>query len=159
MAAHPDNAGISLAFIQCPAAAQPAALLRAHPPGTGSWPGGALPARMRRPFRAEVLRWMPGYADTAKAAPPATANGHAGSAPPARPQEQARSVRVAGAEPRERTAQPAQSTWPVRPEQITWSYVQWRDIMAGLPRPQAPARFRAMFPDLADWLESPWTGA
>jgi len=31
--------------------------------------------------------------------------------------------------------------------------------MAGLPRPQAPARFRAMFPDLADWLESPWTGA
>ena len=52
------------------------------------------------PFRAEVLSWMPGYADTAKAAPqpqpacarsappaesapPATANGHAGSAPPA----------------------------------------------------------------------------
>ena len=32
------------------------------------------------------------------------------------------------------------------------------DIMAKLPRPQAPARFRAMFPDLADWLESPWTG-
>ena len=30
--------------------------------------------------------------------------------------------------------------------------------MAKLPRPQAPARFRAMFPDLADWLESPWTG-
>ncbi len=30
--------------------------------------------------------------------------------------------------------------------------------MARLPRPQAPARFRAMFPDLADWLESPWTG-
>jgi HSP20 family protein len=44
------------------------------------------------------------------------------------------------------------------PEQLTLSYVQWRDIMAKLSRPQAPARFRAMFPDLADWLESPWTG-
>ena len=32
------------------------------------------------------------------------------------------------------------------------------DIMAKLPRPQAPARLRAMFPELADWLESPWTG-
>ena len=30
--------------------------------------------------------------------------------------------------------------------------------MAKLPRPQAPARFRAMFPDLADWLEAPWAG-
>ncbi len=30
--------------------------------------------------------------------------------------------------------------------------------MVKLPRPQAPARFRAMFPDLADWLESLWTG-
>ena len=30
--------------------------------------------------------------------------------------------------------------------------------MAKLPRPQAPARFRALFPDLADWLESPWSG-
>jgi len=30
--------------------------------------------------------------------------------------------------------------------------------MAKLSRPQAPERFRAMFPDLADWLESPWTG-
>ena len=149
------------------------------------------------PFRAEVLRWMPGYADTAKAAPQphpaacarsappagsaplatgnghtgsvplATANGHAGSSPLARPQEQARSVQPARAEPREKTAQPTQSsrsvspeqiTWPVSPGQIAWSYVQWRDIMARLPRPQAPARFRAIFPDLADWLESPWTG-
>ena len=139
------------------------------------------------PFRAEVLRWMPGYADTADpaprpqpacarsaspagsapaatanghagSAPPATANGHARSAPPARPEEQARSMQPARAEPRERTAQPAQPAWPARPEQITWSYVQWRDIMAKLPRPQAPARFRAVFPDLADWLESPWTG-
>ena len=30
--------------------------------------------------------------------------------------------------------------------------------MAKLPRPQAPAIFRGMFSDLADWLESPWTG-
>ena len=139
------------------------------------------------PFRAEVLRWMPGYADPANpvpppqpagarsappagSAPPATANGQAGptppatangqarSAPPARPKEQARSVPPARAEPRERTAQPAQSSWPAGPEQITSSYEQWRDIMARLPRPQAPARFRAVFPDLADWLESPWTG-
>jgi predicted unusual protein kinase regulating ubiquinone biosynthesis (AarF/ABC1/UbiB family)/HSP20 family molecular chaperone IbpA len=115
------------------------------------------------PFRAEVLRWMPGYARPASPAPqprPACARSAppAGSAPPARPEEQARSVPPARAEPRERTAQPAQPARPARPEQLTWSYVQWRDIMARLPRPQAPARFRAMFPDLADWLESPWTG-
>ena len=163
------------------------------------------------PFRAEVLRWMPGYADPADpaprpqpacarsaspagsapaatangharsappvtanghagsappvtanghagSAPPVTANGHAGSAPPARPEEQARSVPPARAEPREKTAQPAHPARPARPEQITWPYVQWRDIMAKLPRPQAPARFRAVFPDLAGWLESPWTG-
>ena len=30
--------------------------------------------------------------------------------------------------------------------------------MAKLPRPQAPARFCAVFPGLAGWLESPWTG-
>ena len=175
------------------------------------------------PFRAEVLKWMPGYADPAKpapqpqpacarsaapagsappatangharsappatanghatsappatanghatSAPPATANGHAGSAPPAsangharsappaRPEKQASSMPPARAQPREKTAQPAQSAWPARPEQITWSYAQWRDIMAKLPRPRAPARFRTIFPDLADWLESPWTG-
>ena len=163
------------------------------------------------PFRAEVLRWMPGYTDQAqpaprpqppcarsapptgsappatanghprsappatanghlrsappatadghpRSAPPASANGHPRSAPPARPEKQARSMQPARAEPRERTAQPAQSARPARPEQITWPYVQWRDIMAKLPRPQAPAKFRAVFPDLADWLESPWTG-
>ena len=139
------------------------------------------------PFRAEVLRWMPGYADTANpapqpqpacarsappagsappatanghppSAPPATANGHPPSAPPARPEKQARSMQPAGAEPRERTAQPAQPARPARPELITWSYVHWRDIMAKLPHPQVPARFRAVYPDLADWLESPWTG-
>jgi predicted unusual protein kinase regulating ubiquinone biosynthesis (AarF/ABC1/UbiB family)/HSP20 family molecular chaperone IbpA len=144
------------------------------------------------PFRAEVLRWMPGYADPANCSPrpqpacagsdspagsalpvtanghagsalPVTANGHAGSAPPARQEEQARSTQPARAEPREKPAQPAQTARPAKPEQmtpeqITWSYVQWRDIMARLPRPQAPTRFRAMFPDLADWLEAPWTG-
>ena len=94
----------------------------------------------------------------AESASPAAANGHAGFVPPARPEEQASSMPPASAEPQERTAQPAQSSWPAGPEQITWSYVQWRDIMAKLPRPQAPARFRAIFPDLADWLESPWTG-
>jgi len=30
--------------------------------------------------------------------------------------------------------------------------------MAKLPHPQAPAVFRALFPGLADWLESPWAG-
>jgi HSP20 family protein len=32
------------------------------------------------------------------------------------------------------------------------------DIMPKLPRPQAPAIFRALYPGLADWLESPWAG-
>ena len=122
------------------------------------------------PFRAEVLRWMPGYADTAKpaplpqpacarsaapqaeSAPPPTANGHAVTTPPATANGHAVTTPPARPEPRESTAQPA------GPEQITWPYVQWREIMAKLPRPQAPARFRAMFPDLADWLESPWAG-
>jgi HSP20 family protein len=36
--------------------------------------------------------------------------------------------------------------------------VQWEDIMAKLPRPGAPAVFRALFPGLVDWLESPWAG-
>jgi predicted unusual protein kinase regulating ubiquinone biosynthesis (AarF/ABC1/UbiB family)/HSP20 family molecular chaperone IbpA len=136
------------------------------------------------PFRAEVLRWMPGYADTAKPAPPATANGHAkpappvtanghaGAAPPATANGRAEPAPAtanghaepappARAEPRKMTALPIQSTWPARParpEHIAWSYVQRRGIMAKLPRPRAPARFRIMFPDLADWLESPWTG-
>jgi len=30
--------------------------------------------------------------------------------------------------------------------------------MAKLPHPQAPALFRALFPGLVDWLESPWAG-
>jgi len=125
------------------------------------------------PFRAEVLRWLPGYADPAdlaprprpagaRSAPPAgsapPAAASAGSAPPARPQEQAGSVPPARAEPRERTARPAQPARPAGPGQVTWPSVQWGDIMAKLPRPQAPAGFRAVFPDLAGWLESPWTG-
>jgi HSP20 family protein len=36
--------------------------------------------------------------------------------------------------------------------------VKREDIMAKLPRPQAPAIFRARFPGLVDWLESPWAG-
>ena len=61
------------------------------------------------PFRAEVLRWMPGYADPANpapqpqpaaarpalpvgSAPPATANGQAGSTPPATANGHARSA-------------------------------------------------------------------
>ena len=129
------------------------------------------------PFRAEVLRWIPGYADPAKpqpqpqpqpacarsapragSAPPATAGGHAGSALQAGPEEQARSMPPARVEPQDRMAQYAQSVWLARLEQITWSEVQWRDIMAKLSRPQAPARFRAMFPELTDWLESRWIG-
>jgi len=39
-----------------------------------------------------------------------------------------------------------------------WQQVKWEDIMAKLPRPRPPAIFRTMFPDLADWLESPWMG-
>jgi len=127
------------------------------------------------PFRAEVVRLMPGYAGPAKpaplatangqtrSAPPATANGQTRSAPPATANGQTRSAPPARAEPRNTTAPPARPARPARPEpitpeQITLSYVQWRHIMAKLPRPQAPARFRTMFPDLADWLESPWSG-
>ena len=129
------------------------------------------------PFRAEVVRLMPGYASPAnpgppaaangqtRSAPPATANGQTRSAPPAQAEEKVRSTPSARAEPRNNTAQLAQSARPARPEQITarpeqitLSYVEWRHIMAKLPRPQAPARFRTMFPDLADWLESPWSG-
>ena len=81
------------------------------------------------PFRAEVLRWIPGYADPAKPAPQpqpararsappagpapsATGNGQARSAPPARPQVKASSMPPARAQPREKTAQPTQSVWP-----------------------------------------------
>ena len=139
------------------------------------------------PFRAEVLRWMPGYADPAEPAPPAPASRCPVSCPSriraASHRQRACPIRAASpagaagprhqpanghAEPRRPPGRSrgklgqhsitAQSSWPARPEQITSSYEQWRDIMAKLSRPQAPARFRAMFPDLADWLESPWSG-
>ena len=166
------------------------------------------------PFRAEVLRWMPGYADPPKPAPsfqpasapsaratepapssqpasapsaratepapssqPASApsaratepapSSQPASAPSARATEPAPPVRPTGpvnsAQPAEsasrvRSARPIRPARPARPDQITWQTVKWEDIMAKLPRPQAPARFRAMFPDLADWLEAPWAG-
>src|SRR6202034_223998 len=95
------------------------------------------------PFRAEVLRWIPGYADTVKpvplpepacgrsaspaaSAPPASTNGHAASAPPASTNGHSASAPPARAEPREEPTQPAR---PARPEQIPSFYVQWRDIM------------------------------
>ena len=78
------------------------------------------------PFRAEVLRWMPGYADIAKPAPqpqpacarsappvrrhpspPATANGHARSVPPVTANGHARSVPPATANGHPRSAPPA----------------------------------------------------
>src|ERR1022692_1070900 len=47
MATERDGPGYGSALVQhCPAA-QPAAFLRAHPPGIDSWRRGALPARMR----------------------------------------------------------------------------------------------------------------
>jgi len=48
--------------------------------------------------------------------------------------------------------------WPPKPDQIAWRHVKWEDIMEKLSRPQAPAVFRALFPGLVDWLESPWAG-
>ena len=171
-------AGIGPAVLQRAAAAEPAALVRTYPPGTwhrawaccASWSvrrrsalrccGGCLDTRTRLSPRRGPGRPVPGSAPLAGSAPPATVNGPDGSARPVRPQVRAGSVPPARAEPREKTAQPARSVWPARPEQIeiAWSNVQWRDIMAKLSRPQAPARFRVMFPDLAEWLESPWSG-
>ena len=117
------------------------------------------------PFRAEMLRWMPGYADPPTAAPqpqpqPAAAPlaPETESAQPVRPARPANSAQPAKPALRAESARSARSARPARPEQITWPQVEWEDILAKLPRPQAPAIFRAMFPDLADWLESPWTG-
>ena len=76
------------------------------------------------PFRAEVLRWMPGYADMGKPAPrpqpacarsappagitpPATANGHPRSAPPATANGHPRSAPPATANGHPRSAPPA----------------------------------------------------
>ena len=115
------------------------------------------------PFRAEVLRWMPGYADPPKPAPapqPASAQPArvAKSAQPVRPTRPASSAQPAQSAPRAKPARPTRSARPARPDQTTWQQVKWEDIMAKLPRPRPPAIFRTMFPDLADWLESPWMG-
>ena len=131
------------------------------------------------PFRAEVLSWMPGYADPSKPAPPSqpasarsaqpasARSAQPASAPSAQTTEPAPPVRPTGpvspaqsaeSPSRVRSARPTRPGRPARPDQITWQTVKWEDIMAKLPRPQAPARFRAIFPDLADWLEAPWTG-
>ncbi len=115
------------------------------------------------PFRAEVLRWMPGYTDPPKPAPPsqpasAPSPRTTEPAPPVRPTGSVSSAQPAESASRVRSARPIRPARPARPDQITWQTVKWEDIMAKLPRPQAPARFRAVFPDLADWLEAPWTG-
>jgi predicted unusual protein kinase regulating ubiquinone biosynthesis (AarF/ABC1/UbiB family)/HSP20 family molecular chaperone IbpA len=113
------------------------------------------------PFRAEVLKWMPGYTDPPKAAlPPQPASAQSaratGSSPLARPTWPARAAQPAESGPEAKSARPTLSARPARPDQITWQHVKWEDIMARLPRPRARAVFQAMFPDLADWLESPW---
>ena len=75
------------------------------------------------PFRAEVLRWMPGYADTAKPAPAATANGHAVSAPAAAANGHARTAPPAAANGHAVSAPAATAngravtTPPARPEE------------------------------------------
>jgi len=112
------------------------------------------------PFRAEVLKWMPGYADPPKPAPPpqpasAQPARVAKSAQPVTPTRPASSAQPAQSAPRPKPARPTRSA---RPDQTMWQQVKWEDIMAKLPRPRPPAIFRTMFPDLADWLESPWMG-
>ena len=112
------------------------------------------------PFRAEVLKWMPGYTDIAKLAPqPQPAGDQSArtteSAQPVRPTWPTSSAQPAKSVPLAISARP---TRPASPDQITWQDVKWEDIMAKLPRPRPPAIFRSMFPDLTNWLESPWTG-
>ena len=115
------------------------------------------------PFRAEVLKWLPGYTDPPKPAPPpqpasAQPARATESAQPAGPAWPASSARPEKSAPLAIPARPARSAWPARPDQITAQYVRWENIMAKLPRPRTPAIVRSMFPDLADWLEAPWTG-
>ena len=115
------------------------------------------------PFQAEVLRWMPGYTDHPEPAPPSQPASASSAqttepSPPVRQTGPVSSAPPAESASRVRSARPIRPARPARPDQITSQTVKWEDIMAKLPRPQAPARFRAMFPDLADWLEAPWTG-
>jgi predicted unusual protein kinase regulating ubiquinone biosynthesis (AarF/ABC1/UbiB family)/HSP20 family molecular chaperone IbpA len=123
------------------------------------------------PFRAEVLKWMPGYTDPPKPAPPprpasAQPARTAESAQPATSASPASSAQPAKSAPPAKPARPARSARPARPDQITlqpqkWEDIManqnWEDIMAKLRRPQAPAIVRAIFPELTDWLDSPWT--
>jgi predicted unusual protein kinase regulating ubiquinone biosynthesis (AarF/ABC1/UbiB family)/HSP20 family molecular chaperone IbpA len=142
------------------------------------------------PFRAEMLRWLPGYTDPPKPPPPSTRPARVTrsarpprpvSAQPARTAETARPPRPVSAQPA-RTAEtapparparsaspappvrsaprarPVRSPRPARPDQAMRQEIKWEDIMARLPRPRPPAIFRSMFPDLAGWLESPWSG-
>ncbi len=115
------------------------------------------------PFRAELLNWMPGYADPPAPAPPPqpAAAQPAAAQPPAgttEPPQQARPASSAQPAKPALRAQSARPARPAEPDQITLPHMKWEDIMAKLARPRARATFRAMFPDMADWLESPWTG-
>jgi predicted unusual protein kinase regulating ubiquinone biosynthesis (AarF/ABC1/UbiB family)/HSP20 family molecular chaperone IbpA len=136
------------------------------------------------PFRAEILKWMPGYMEPPEPEqpPPPAADQPAGATDPAQsarptwlastaPPAKSASAESATAESASAESAPAESApaesapaesarpaRPAKPDQITWQHMKWEDIMAKLPRPQAPATIRAMFPDLVDWLESPWTG-
>ena len=113
------------------------------------------------PFRAEVLKWLPGYADSPEPAPlPSSAQPTltAESARPVRPTWPTRSARPAKSAALAISAPPTRPAQSSRRDQITSQYVKWEDIMARLPRPRTPAIFRSMFPDLTDWLESPWSG-
>ena len=112
------------------------------------------------PFRAEVLKWLPGYTDSPEPAPlPSSAQPTrtAESARPVRPTWPTRSARPAKSAAVAVSAPPTRPARSFRRDQITWQYVKWEDIMARLPRPRTPAIFRSMFPDLTDWLESPWS--
>ena len=113
------------------------------------------------PFRAEVVKWLPGYTDPREPAPlppSAQLTQTAESARPVRPTWPTRSARPAKSAALPISAPPTRPAQSSRRDQITWQTVKWEDIMARLPRPRTPAIFRSMFPDLTDWLESPWSG-
>ena len=104
------------------------------------------------PFRAEVLKWMPGYTEPPEPAPPP----QPASDQPARATESSQPVRPtwpASAAPASRIGAAGKigtarmrSARPARPDQITWPHVKWEDIMAKLPRPQVPAIFQRHVP-------------
>jgi len=91
------------------------------------------------PFRAEMLRWMPGYTDPPEPAPqpqPEPEPASAQLAPETESAQPVRPARPAESAPQAKSPRPARSARPARPEQITWQHVKWEDIMAKLPRPQ-----------------------